>query len=60
MKIDITTKIILGVIAGALIWIGIQLTPTATAGPEIVAVDIQKIDGKPIRYADAIPVKIQK
>jgi len=31
-----------------------------SAGPEIVAVDIQKIDGKSIRYADPLPVKTLK
>ena len=59
MKIDLYTKVLLTVIAVALVWIGIQLTPTATAGPEIVAVDIQKIDGRAIGR-EALPVVLVK
>ena len=60
MKTDRTTKFLLGIIATALIWIGIQLTPMVSAGPEIIKVDIVSVDGRSISspYAQAIPVKI--
>ena len=59
MKTDIYTKIILSVIAISLVWIAVQLTPSASAGPEIQQVDIIKIDGKPVAWA-ALPVKVAK
>jgi len=59
MKIDWYTKAILTVITVARIWIGLQLTPTVSAGPEIVAVDIQKIDGRAIGR-EALPVVLVK
>ena len=61
MKIDIYTKVILSVIAVALIWIGINMTVSANAGPEIVQVDIVKIDGRNIGpFGTPLPVEIVK
>ena len=62
MKIDLVTKCILTVIAVALVWIGIQLTPSATAGPEIQAVDIISIGGCRVESPQVrpIPVRITK
>ena len=45
MKIDLYLRVVLSVIAVSLIWIGIQLTPTAQAGSGITRVDIVKING---------------
>jgi hypothetical protein len=59
MKIDLYTKAILTVIMFCLIWIGINMTPKVSAGPEIVQVDITKIDGRNIgKFGTPIPVMI--
>jgi hypothetical protein len=59
MKIDLYTKAILTVIAFCLLWIGINLTPTVSAGPEIIQVDIVKVDGRNIgTYGTPLPVRI--
>ena len=56
--IDRTTKILLSIIALALIWIGVQLTPTATAAGDIQRVDIVMVGGK---YVDrTVPVEVVK
>ena len=61
MKNDKTTKFLLGIIATALVWIGIQVTPSVSAKSEVVKVDIVSIDGRSISspYAQAIPVVIK-
>jgi len=59
MKVDLYTKGVLTVIAVALVWIAVNMTMPANAGPEIVAVDIQKIDGMRIGRA-ALPVEVVK
>ena len=59
MKIDLYTKAVLSIIAVALVWIGIQLTPAASAGPEVVQVDLLKIDGRVIGRTP-LPVEIVK
>ena len=60
--IDLYTKTVLTIIAAALLWIGIQLTPTVSAGPEVVAVDIVKVGGGTVGHAftPAIAVEIVK
>ena len=56
--IDRTTKNLLSIIALALIWIGVQLTPTATAAGDIQRVDIVMVGGK---YVDrTVPVEVVK
>ena len=59
MKADKYTKVILTVIAVALVWIAVQLTPSVTAGPEIVDVNISKIDGRHIGRV-ALPVVVRE
>jgi hypothetical protein len=59
MTIDLYTKSILTVIMFCLIWIGINLTPKVSAGPEIVQVDVAKIDGRNIsKFGTPLPVLI--
>lgn len=59
MKIDLYTKAILTAIMFCLIWIGMNLTPKVSAGPEIVQVDIAKIDGRSIsKFGTPLPVLI--
>jgi hypothetical protein len=60
MNIDLYTKTVLTAIAVGLIWVGINTTMPATAGPEIIAVDIVKIEGQKLQYARALPVSIVK
>jgi len=45
---------ILTIIAVSLVWIAACLTvPPVSAGPEVISVDIQKVNG---RYIQAVPV----
>jgi len=57
MKTDKTTKVLLGIIAASLVWIAVNMTMPAAAEPEIISVDIQRIDGQRI-YRTALPVRI--
>jgi hypothetical protein len=60
MKTDLYSKIILTVIAVALVWIGVQLTPAASAEQEILKVDIVRIDGRDIGpFSKPLPVEIK-
>ena len=54
---DLFTKIILTVISLALIWIGINLTPEVTAGPERQPVDIVAVGGRAV--FDTLPVNVK-
>ena len=60
MKIDLYTKAILTVIMLCLIWIGINLAPKVSAGPDILKVDIARIDGRNIKYGTPLPVLVVK
>jgi hypothetical protein len=59
MKIDFYSKVIMTMILFCLIWIGINLTPKVSARPEIIEVDIVKIDGRTIgKFCTPLPVEI--
>jgi hypothetical protein len=62
MHIDKTTKVLLSIIAVCLLYfVGKDIVAPATAGPEIVAVDIVKIDGRDISpFGTPLPVEIVK
>ena len=58
MKIDLYTKCVLTIIAFAVLWIGIQLTPTATSSRQIQDVNIVKVSDTYI--GKALPVEMKK
>lgn len=59
MKIDLYTKTVLTAIAIGLFWIGINTTAPASAGPDIMSVNIAEVAGSRLSpYAKALPVKI--
>ena len=59
MKIDLYTKAVLTAIAVGLFWVAVNMTIPAAAGPDIVAVDIQRIDGQRI-HRTALPVVVKE
>lgn len=59
MKTDLFTKAILTVIAVALVWIAVNMMPAVSAGPDVIQVDIVKIDGRPLQYKP-LPVQFVK
>ena len=62
MKTDRTTRILLGIIAICFLYfVGKDIVTPANAGPEIVAVDIVKIDGRDVGpFGTPLPVEIVK
>jgi len=57
MKTDLYTKFILTVIAVGLFWIGIQLTPIASADRQITDDNIAKVNNRYI--GAAVPVEMK-
>ena len=55
---DKPSNVLLGIIAFALLWIAVQLTPTATASRQIQDVNIVKVSDRFI--GPAVPVENQK
>lgn len=53
-------KFILTAIAIGLFWIAANGTIRAAAGPDVIKVNIEQIEGQSLRYSNSLPVVVKK